>query len=254
MKFGIAASPGSSTSGVALPPPPDTGDTGGTGGTGGTGSGGTTTPPPSGTGVVSSATTLYFGSSATQSVTYTNNTGSKVTFIQASISSAKYGQSNNCGEVAAGASCTATVTYYPSNSGSDTATFTMTSTAPNSPHLVTLTNTSAPVTPPPTSGGVTMSATTLDFRNGAKATQTVTYTNNTGSKVTFIQASISSGKFGQTNNCGEVAAGASCTATVTWYRSRSGSDTATFTMTSTAPNSPHVVSLKASSSKPYISG
>ena len=254
MKFGIAASPGSSTSGVALPPPPDTGDTGGTGGTGGTGSGGTTTPPPSGTGVVLSATTLYFGSSATQSVTYTNNTGSKVTFIQASISSAKYGQSNNCGEVAAGASCTATVTYYPSNSGSDTATFTMTSTAPNSPHLVTLTNTSAPVTPPPTSGGVTMSATTLDFRNGAKATQTVTYTNNTGSKVTFIQASISSGKFGQTNNCGEVAAGASCTATVTWYRSRSGSDTATFTMTSTAPNSPHVVSLKASSSKPYISG
>ena len=80
----------------------------------------------------------------------------------------------------------------------------------------------------------------------------MTYTNNTGSQVTFIQATISSGKFGQTNNCGEVAAGASCTATVTYYRNNSGSDTATFTMTSTAPNSPHVVTLKGSSSKPRV--
>jgi len=251
MKFGIAASPGNSISGTATPPPPDSGG----------GGGGTEPPPPPPPapaptgGVTTSAETLYFNSSLTQTVTYTNNTGAKITFIQASMSSGKYGQANNCGEVAAGASCTATVTYYPTNSGADTATFTVTSTAPNSPHVVNLTRSAPPVTAPvaaETSGGVTTSATSLDFRNGAQATQTVTYTNTTGAKVTFLQASISSGKFGQSNNCGEVAPGASCSATVTWYRQNSGSDTATFTVTSTAPNSPHLVSLKASSSKPLV--
>jgi hypothetical protein len=62
-----------------------------------------------------------------------------VTFIQAIMSSSKYGQTNNCGEVAPGASCTATVTYLAGNSGNHQGTFTMTSTAPNSPHVVTLT-------------------------------------------------------------------------------------------------------------------
>jgi P pilus assembly chaperone PapD len=102
----------------------------------------TPAPPAAGSGVTANASTLSFSSaSRTQTVTFTNNTSSKVTFIQASISSGKYQQSNNCGEVAGGKSCTATVTYYPTNGGSDTATFTMTSSAANSPTRVTLTAT-----------------------------------------------------------------------------------------------------------------
>jgi hypothetical protein len=194
--------------------------------------------------VTLSATALgNFSSTRTQTVTYTNNTGVKVTFIQASMSSTRYGQTNNCGEVAPGGSCTATVTYYPTNSGSDSGTFTMTSTAPNSPHAVSL-STGALSSASTTSSGVSMSATELTFSAGAY-TQAVTYTNNTGVKVTFIQASMSSTRYGQTNNCGEVAPGGSCTATITYYPTNSGSDTGTFTMTSTAPNSPHVVSLNA---------
>src|SRR6202008_3864918 len=108
----------------------------------------------------------------TQSVTYTNNTGSRVTFMQASMSSARYGQTNNCGEVAAGSSCTATVTYYPTNSGSDTGTFTVTSSAPNSPHVVSLTTAAAPVASQPVSGGVSLSASSLAFNNGANSTRT----------------------------------------------------------------------------------
>jgi hypothetical protein len=99
--------------------------------------------------------------------------------------------------------------------------------------------------PPVSSGGsgsVALSATSLNF-NASAATQTVTYTNNTGSTVQFIKATMSSGKFGQTNNCDAVAPGASCTATITFYSGGSGSNTATFTVTSSAPNSPHVVSL-----------
>jgi hypothetical protein len=201
------------------------------------------TGPATGSGVTLSSTALGdFSGTRTQTVTYTNNTGSKVTFIQASMSSARFGQTNNCGEVAPGGSCTATITYYPTNSGSDNGTFTMSSTAPNSPHVVSLSTGSLSGATP--SSGVSLSATGLDFSSGAN-TQTVTYTNNTGVKVTFIQASMSSTRFGQTNNCGEVAPGGSCTATVTYYPTNSGSDSGTFTMTSTAPNSPHALSLNA---------
>ena len=96
-----------------------------------------------------------------------------------------------------------------------------------------------------------MSASQLGW-GGAAGTRTVTYTNNTGATITFIKASISSGKFQQTNNCGEVAAGASCSATVTYYPTNGGSDTATFTMTSTAANSPARVTLSATPGKRLV--
>jgi hypothetical protein len=95
------------------------------------------------------------------------------------------------------------------------------------------------------SGGVNLSTASLSFGGSMPDTQTVTYTNNTGSRVTFVQASISSARFGQANTCGDVASGASCSATVTYYPTNSGSDSGTFTMTSTAPNSPHAVILSA---------
>jgi P pilus assembly chaperone PapD len=255
MKFGIAASGGSSPSGTPLPPTDTTPSTPTT-------PPATPTSPSTGSGVAVSVSQLGFGGSAgTRSVTYTNNTGARITFIKATISSGKFQQSNDCGEVAAGASCTANVTYYPSNSGSTTATFTMTSTAPNSPHVVTLSASgstlaaaapSAPATSTPsTAGGVTASASALAF-DSSNRTRTVTFRNDTGSKVTFIQASISSGKFQQSNNCGEVAAGSSCTATVTYYPGNGGSSTATFTMTSTASNSPTRVTLSATPGKKLV--
>jgi hypothetical protein len=95
-------------------------------------------------GVSTSASSVGFGGAAgTRTVSYTNNTSSRVTFIRATMSSAKFSQTNNCGEVAPGASCTATITYSPGNSGSDPGTLTLTSTAPNSPHVVTLSGGSA---------------------------------------------------------------------------------------------------------------
>ena len=84
-------------------------------------------------------------------VVLTNNTGARITFITATLSSGKFSQSNNCGEVAAGGSCTATVTYYPNATGSDTGTLTLTSTAPNSPHVVNLSGTPGSTTTSPPS-------------------------------------------------------------------------------------------------------
>ncbi len=242
MKFGIAASPGSAVGGAGTTEPTDPTPTDPT----------PTEPTPTPTtgGVTASPASLTFGTTqSTQTVTFTNNTSTKVTFIQASMSSTKFGQTNNCGEVAAGASCTASVTYYPSNSGSTSGTYTLTSTAPDSPHVVTLTGGGTTTTEPtphprPAMNGVSASASALTFGT-TQGTQAVTFTNNTPKKVTFIQASMSSSRFGQTNNCGEVLPGKSCTASITYYPNYSGSTTGTFTLTSTAPNSPHVVSLAA---------
>ena len=132
MKFGIAASAGSSINAPGTTPPPPTP----------TPPPPTPTPPPAAGSVAISASALGFTVAApTKAVTFTNNTGAKITFIAASVSSAKFTQSNTCGDVAAGASCTATVTYHPNATGSDAATLTLTSTAPNSPHVVSLSGT-----------------------------------------------------------------------------------------------------------------
>jgi hypothetical protein len=239
MKFGIAASAGSAISGSPIaapatptlpapaPPAPPSAPI----------STPTTpvlpiAPVAPNAGVTLGTASLNFNGSAarTQTVTFTNGSTAKVTFIQASMTTAKFGQANNCGDVAPGASCTATVTFYPTNSGNADGTLTLTSTV------------AAPPAGSATSGGgVTVSSASLAF--AGEGTQTVTFTNNTAAKVTFIQAAISSARFGQSNNCGDVAPGASCSASVTYYPSNSGADTATFTMTSTASGGPAVISL-----------
>jgi len=99
----------------------------------------------------------------------------------------------------------------------------------------------------PTGGAVTMSTTSLAF-TGNEATQSISYTNNMAVPVTFARASLSSTRYGQVNTCGTVPPGASCIATVTYYPLNSGSDTGTLTLTSTAPNSPHVANLSATQS------
>ena len=102
---------------------------------------------------------------------------------------------------------------------------------------------------PSVNAGVSMSAPFLAFGN-FQGTQTLTYRNDSGARVTFLQASIDSPRFSQVNDCGDVGPGASCTASVTYYPSNIGADIATFVMTSTASNSPHVASLSAAASFP----
>jgi len=232
MKFGLAGSAGSAIGGGTTTPPP-------------------TTPPPAPpttpVALNASATSLDFGNAAvSRTVSFTNNTTAAVRFSRVTATSTRFRVTSACSTLAVGASCVVTVAYTPSGTGSSMGTLTVTSNAPNRPS-VALTNPTVatpPPTTPPASGGVTMSATSLIF-TATTATQKVTYTNNSPAKVTFIQATMSSAKFGQTNNCGEVAVGASCSATITYSTRNTGSLTGTFTMTSTASNSAHVVSLTA---------
>lgn len=216
MKFGVAASPGSSVSGssnTSTTTPSTTTPT-------------TTTPststPTSGAISMSTSALSNFGTALTQTVTYTNKSSTKVVFMQATMSSTKYMQTNTCTvDILPGQSCTATITYYPQYGGTTSGTLTMTSSAPNSPHVVSLSADASATSTPTSSGKVDLSAASLSF-TGTR-TQKVTFYNNTGRKVQFIQASMSSARFTQTNNCDAVPAGGSCTATVTYTQSYTGS-------------------------------
>jgi F5/8 type C domain/Pectate lyase superfamily protein/Abnormal spindle-like microcephaly-assoc'd, ASPM-SPD-2-Hydin len=94
-----------------------------------------------------SPTSVAFGNentgstSAAQTVTI-SNTGTAAASISAVSASAPFGQTNTCGSsIAAGASCTASVTFAPTSAGSDSGSLTVSSNATNSTLSVALTGT-----------------------------------------------------------------------------------------------------------------
>ncbi|TVZ07486.1 choice-of-anchor D domain-containing protein [Trebonia kvetii] len=79
--------------------------------------------------------------------------------------------------------------------------------------------------------------------NTTSAAQTVTVT-NTGTAAATVSSIAASGDFAQTSNCGtSIAAGGSCTVSVTFTPTASGTRTGSLTMTSNATNSPTTVAL-----------
>jgi hypothetical protein len=192
-------------------------------------------------------------SSAAQSITLNNNGSAALSITSIAITGTNpsdFAQTNNCGSsVAAGASCTISVTFTPAASGSFTAALTLTDNATGSPQSLTLsgTGTSSGGTAPAAS----VSPSSLTFASQAvgatSAAQTVTLT-NTGNAALSISSLALAGAnpsdFAQTNNCGtSVAAGANCTISVTFKPSASGTWTASLSIADNASGSPQAVSL-----------
>jgi len=209
---------------------------------GGGSSGGTAT-------LSASPTSLSFGSitvgttSAAQTVTVTNS-GSAAAAISSIATTGPFSQTNTCGSsLAAGANCTFSVEYGATASGTQTGTLTVTSSASNSPLTVSLTGTgTTPATPSLSASPaeLTFGSTTV---GSTSAAQTTTVTNG-GGATADISAVATTGPFAQTNTCGStLAAGASCTVSVTFTPTASGSATGTLTVTSNASNSPLSVAL-----------
>ena len=91
-----------------------------------------------------------------------------------------------------------------------------------------------------TPASLTFASQTVNTTSGA---QTVTV-KNTGTATATVSGISASGDFAQTNNCGsQVAAGASCTASVTFTPTASGTRTGVLSVQSNAPNSPTTVAL-----------
>ncbi|HEX8997896.1 MAG TPA: choice-of-anchor D domain-containing protein [Ktedonobacterales bacterium] len=195
--------------------------------------------------------------SAAQSVTLTNSGAAALSISSIALSGTNatdFAQTNTCptgtSTLAAGANCTISVTFTPSATGTRTASVTISDNATGSPHSVSLTGTGATAPAPVT----TISPTSVSFGTqtvgASTAAQTVTLTNsgNAPMSVTGIALSgTNAGDFAQTNTCptgaSTLAAGASCSISVTFTPTATGSRVASLTITDNAAGSPQSVSL-----------
>ena len=214
-------------------------------------------------------TTLSFptvvipGTSAAQTVKLTNNTSAAIAFTSAVISGGNPAAANNdyvatsgCGtSIAAGASCTVSVTFKPSVAAAETATLVLTDGDSTSPQNIALTGTGANPTP-----AVGLAPTSLSFANQplntTSAAQTVTLT-NTGTGPLTINSIAASGDFAASPGATPcpispltLAAGANCTISVTFTPTAAGTRMGTLTITDNATGSPHSVSLTGTTTPP----
>ena len=179
-------------------------------------------------------------SSSAQSVTL-SNTGSAALSITSITTSGDFSQTNTCGSsLAASASCTLSVTFKPTATGTRTGAVTITDNAKPATQSVSLTGTgTAPV--------VSLSPTSLTFAAQAVGTSSSAQSvslSNTGSATLSITSITVSGDFSQTNTCGtSLAASASCTLSVTFKPTATGTRTGVVTITDNASPATQTVSL-----------
>jgi hypothetical protein len=188
------------------------------------------------------AAQLVGTASPVQTVTLTN-TGNAALNITAIATSSVFSQTNTCGSsVAAGASCTISVTFTPAKTGSVTGGVSITDNAPGSPQRVTLSGTGTVVKLVPTQlnfGKVTVG------RTSSPMTVTLTNTGSTVLDISGVNLTGSDPKdFSETNTCGaSVGAGASCTFSVTFTPQASGNRSADLTIEDNGGGSPQGVRL-----------
>ncbi len=183
-----------------------------------------------------------------QTVTVTN-TGTATATLSAITASGDFTLASTCGAtLAAGANCTVTVTFHPTAAGSRTGTLTIAGNATNSPSTVALTGTgtstaSASLSANPAS--LTFAATTV----GAASPVSAVTVSNTGAAAAAVTSITAAGDYTQTNTCGAaIAAGASCTVSVVFHPSATGTRTGALSVISSATNSPLSVALSGSGS------
>jgi len=183
--------------------------------------------------------------SASQPVSV-KNTGTGTTTLSIGAATGDFAQTNNCSStLAAGASCTVNVTFTPTVTGTRTGSILITDQASNSPQTVSLTGTgsSGTVTITVTPATETFAAQALNTTSASKAVTV----KNTGTGSTTISIAPATGDFAQTNNCpvsnGTLGAGASCTISVTFTPTATGTRSGSIAITDQASNSPQSVSL-----------
>jgi Alpha-1,3-glucanase catalytic domain D1/F5/8 type C domain/Alpha-1,3-glucanase catalytic domain D2/Abnormal spindle-like microcephaly-assoc'd, ASPM-SPD-2-Hydin len=205
-------------------------------------------PPYPASGVTASPTALSFGSvatgttSAAQTVTVSNPTGSAAS-VSSISASGDFSQTNTCGSsIAANGSCTVSVKFAPTATGTRTGSLTVGAGGVTSTVSLTGTGTA----PGPVLGAAPASLSFAGTDVGSSsAARSVTVTNS-GTSAASVSGVTVTGDYSQTSNCSSVAAGSSCTVNVTFKPTASGTRTGTLTVTSNANNSPLTVGLTGS--------
>ena len=152
-----------------------------------------------------------------------------------------FAQTHTCGSsLAAGASCTISVTFKPTASGTRSAALSVTDNAAGSPQKVTLSGigTTAKLSPTSLNFGTVAIGTT-----SAAKTATLTNVGTTSLSINGVAITgTNAGDFAQTHTCGSsLAAGASCTISVTFKPTASGTRSAALSVTDNAAGSPQKV-------------
>jgi hypothetical protein len=204
------------------------------------------------------ASTTVGSSAATQAIAL-KNTGTAALSLNGSgqgisitgANASSFSQTNTCGtSVAAGATCSITVTFKPAAAGALSASVSVADNASGSPQTAALSGTGVAAAP-----AVTLTPATLTFASTAvgssAATQAIALKNTgtaalslngSGQGISITGANASS--FSQTNTCGtSVAAGATCSITVTFKPTVAGPLSATVSVADNASGSPQTAAL-----------
>ena len=197
---------------------------------------------------------------AAQTITLLSNGTAPLNVSSIALTGANAGdfaQTNNCpGTLGINASCTISVTFTPSATGTRNASLTVTDNATGSPQSVTLVGigqtTAAPV--------VTLTPTSVSFGTltvgNTSVAQTVTLTNNGALALTLSSIAVTgtnAGDFAQSNLCpSTLAVGSSCAITVTFTPAAGGSRSGALTFTDNAVDSPESVALSGTGAVPTI--
>jgi trimeric autotransporter adhesin len=216
-----------------------------------------------------SPTSLTFASqvvnttSSAQGVTLTNNGPGALTITSIGITGTNagdYAQTNTCplspATLAVAGTCTISVTFKPTASGSRTASVSITDNGTGSPQAVSLSGTGAVPT-------VSLSPATLSFGNQTvnttSAAQGTTLTNNGPGALTITSVGITgtnAGDYAQTNNCplspATLAVAGTCTISVTFKPTASGSRTASVSIADNGTGSPQTMSLSGTGAVPAV--
>ena len=184
--------------------------------------------------------------SAAKTVTLTNVGTTAMTIGAIAITgtnTADFTQTHTCGTtLAAAASCTFSVKFAPAAVGARSASLSVTDSASGSPQLVPLTGTGTTAKLAPVS--LAFGSVKVGVTSAAKVV-TLTNVGTTALSITAIAiAGADPGDYAQTHTCGtSLAAGASCTISVTFKPTVTGSRPASLSVTDTASGSPQKVPL-----------
>jgi len=173
-------------------------------------------------------------------VTLINNQSDSLAINTVSITGA-FTQSNNCGAaVGPSQSCTVLVAFTPVGIGVHAGVLTISHSAANSPHTVTLAGTGV--------SRVTLSPAALDFGGvvvgSTSVRRSASLMNNQKSASLGIGGILASGDFRQTNNCpSQLAPSATCAISISFKPAGMGPRSGAVTITDNTPESPHLLAL-----------
>jgi hypothetical protein len=206
-----------------------------------------------------SGTSLNFGNqtvgikSAAKTVTLTNQGNIALTISSMGITGTNSGDfdATKCpSSLAPNGTCTISVTFKPTATGTRTAAVSITDNAPGSPQKISLTGVGVLPAVAFSPASLTFPAQVIYTTSAAK---TVKLTNS-GRGLLVIGKIVVTGPFAQTNNCGStVNSGSSCTLTVTFKPTAIGALAGSVSVSDNAPASPQKIALNGTATAIQLS-